>query len=71
MRENEPTMPNPTLPTNARRCCNGGDVNIVAVAVFSFLVFALCALIIPFLIVLREKLVLQAQQEEDVAEEDK
>jgi hypothetical protein len=48
----------------------GGDNKVVAIIVLSLLAVLLCSLINAFLIVLRERLALQAQLEEEVAEED-
>jgi hypothetical protein len=59
-------------------CCDAGGeegfprahVDVVAITVFSLVVFALCALIVAF-VRLREKMALQAQLEEDVASNDR
>jgi hypothetical protein len=70
-------LSNSNVPTNAT-CCNGGEeglvprahVDVVAITVFSLVAFALCALVVVF-VRLREKMVSQAQLEEDVASRDR
>jgi hypothetical protein len=66
-------MSNSNAPNNAT-CCDGGEEgnnrDVVAITVFSLMIFALSSLIV-FFVRLREKLALQAQLQEDVESHDR
>jgi hypothetical protein len=68
-------MSSSTVPTTNATCCDAGGeegahVDVVSITVFSLVIFALCALIVVF-VRSREKLLLQAQLEEDMALHDR